>query len=123
MITFRQRGDFSKMSSFLERTKEIFNKGELNKYGEEGVAALSSATPRNTGLTADSWKYKIERNDNSVSLSFYNTNLPDGVPVAIILQTGHATPSGGWVEGIDYINPALEPIFNAILDNMLKELG
>lgn len=122
MITFRQKGDFSKMSSFMERAKEIFNKGDLNKYGEEGVAALMSATPRNTGLTADSWKYKIERNDDSVSLSFYNTNLPDGVPVALILQTGHATPNGGWVEGIDYINPALGPVFEDILDRMQKEL-
>lgn len=122
MITFRQRGDFSKMSSFMERAKEIFNKGDLNKYGEEGVAALMSATPRNTGLTADSWKYKIERNDDSVSLSFYNTNLPDGVPVALILQTGHATPNGSWVEGIDYINPALGPVFEDILDRMQKEL-
>lgn len=122
MIAFRQKGDFSKMSSFMERAREIFNKGDLNKYGEEGVAALASATPRDTGLTADSWKYKIERNDGSVSLSFYNTNLPDGVPVAIILQTGHATVNGGWVEGIDYINPALEPVFADILENMQKEL-
>lgn len=122
MITFRQKGNFSKMYSFMERAKEIFNKGDLNKFGEEGVAALMSATPRNTGLTADSWKYKIERTDDSVSLSFYNTNLPNGVPVAIVLQTGHATANGGWVEGIDYINPALEPIFADILNKMQKEL-
>lgn len=113
MITFRQKGDFSKLTRFLERAKESVRLGDLDKYGREGVAALASATPVDTGRTANSWHYKIEQKQGSVSISFYNTNIQNGVPIAVILQYGHATRNGGWVQGRDYINPAIQPIFSS----------
>ncbi len=122
MISFRQKGDFSKLTSFLERTKETVYLGDLNKYGRQGVAALASATPVDTGKTASSWSYKIENNNGSVSISFENSNVQDGVPIAIILQYGHGTRNGGWVEGRDYINPAIQPIFDQIVNDAWKEV-
>ena len=89
----------------------------LEKYGHEGVAALASATPVNTGLTAKSWDYKIEQKKDSVALIFTNSNIQNGIPIAVILQYGHGTRNGGWVEGRDYINPAIQPIF----DNIVKQ--
>ena len=122
MISFRQKGDFSKLTSFLERTKETVYLGDLNKYGRQGVAALASATPVDTGKTASSWSYKIENNNGLVSISFENSNVQDGVPIAIILQYGHGTRNGGWVEGRDYINPAIQPIFDQIVNDAWKEV-
>ena len=117
MISFRQKGDFSKLTNFLEKAKEVVKLGDLDKYGREGVAALSSATPVDTGKTANSWYYKIENNNGSASISFYNSNIQNGVPIAIILQYGHGTGNGGYVEGRDYINPAIQPIFDKIAEN------
>lgn len=122
MITFRQRGDFSKLTNFMERAKEAVHLGNLDKYGQEGVAALASATPVDTGQTANSWHYKIEQKNGSVSIGFYNTNIQNGVPIAIILQYGHATRNGGWVQGRDYINPAIQPIFDKIANNAWEEV-
>lgn len=122
MISFRQKGDFSKLTRFLERMKEGIRLGELDKYGREGVAALSSATPVETGLTASSWYYKITNNKNQVRITFYNSNLQNGVPIAIILQYGHGTGTGGWVEGRDYINPTIRPVFDKIADTAWKEV-
>lgn len=122
MITFRQRGDFSKLTNFMERAKEAVHLGNLDKYGQEGVAALASATPVDTGQTANSWHCKIEQKNGSVSIGFYNTNIQNGVPIAIILQYGHATRNGGWVQGRDYINPAIQPIFDKIADTAWREV-
>lgn len=122
MITFSQKGDFSKFTKFLERAKEVAKLSDLDRYGREGVAALSSATPKDTGLTASSWEYEIEHKDGSVSISFYNTNVNNGVPIAIILQYGHGTRNGGWVEGRDYINPAIQPIFDKIAREAWEEV-
>lgn len=122
MINIRQKGDFKNLSSFLEKTKEKLNLGLLDKYGREGVAALQSATPKDTGKTSESWYYKIERKNGSVSLTFHNSNQNKGVPIAIILQYGHATGNGGYVEGVDYINPALRPIFDKIAEEAWKEV-
>ena len=122
MINIRQKGDFKNLSSFLEKTKEKLNLGLLDKYGREGVAALQAATPKDTGKTSESWYYKIERKNGSVSLTFHNSNQNKGVPIAIILQYGHATRNGGYVEGIDYINPALRPIFDKIAEEAWKEV-
>lgn len=122
MITFRQRGDFSKLTNFMEKAKEAVHLGNLDKYGQEGVAALASATPVDTGQTANSWHYKIEQKNGSVSIGFYNTNIQNGVPIAIILQYGHATRNGGWVQGRDYINPAIQPIFDKIADTAWREV-
>ena len=122
MITFRQRGDFSKLTNFMERAKEAVHLGNLDEYGQEGVAALASATPVDTGQTANSCHYKIEQKNGSVSIGFYNTNIQNGVPIAIILQYGHATRNGGWVQGRDYINPAIQPIFDKIADTAWREV-
>ena len=122
MISFRQTGDFSKLTRFLERAKETVRLGDLDKYGREGVAALSSATPIDSGLTGDSWYYKIDNKHGSAKISFYNSNIQDGVPIAIILQYGHGTGTGGWVEGRDYINPAIQPIFDKIANDAWREV-
>lgn len=122
MITFRQKGDFSKLTKFLERAKEAVHLGDLDKYGQAGVAALSSATPVDSGRTASSWRYEIEHTKGSVTISFHNSNIQNGVPIAIILQYGHATRTGGWVQGRDYINPAIHPIFDQIANHAWKEV-
>ena len=122
MIRFRQKGDFSKLNSYLEKVKGAIKISDLDKYGREGVNALASATPVETGLTASSWSYEITRTNGSVSISFKNTNIQNGVPIAIILQYGHATRNGGWVQGRDYINPAIQPIFDKIAENAWKEV-
>lgn len=122
MITFRQKGDFSKLTRFLERAKEAVHIGDLDKFGKEGVAALVSATPVDSGLTANSWYYRIENRKGSVKISFHNSNIQNGVPIAIILQYGHGTRNGGWVQGRDYINPAIQPVFDKIADSAWKEV-
>lgn len=122
MIRFKQKGDFSKLTNFLEKAKETIHIGELNRFGREGVAALSAATPKDTGKTSESWEYKIDRTKDSVSISFYNTNIQNGVPIAIILQYGHASRNGRWIEGIDYVNPAVKPIFEKIANEVWEEV-
>ena len=122
MISFRQKGDFSKLNRYLERVKEAARLSILDKYGREGVAALSSATPVDSGETASSWYYEIKHENGSASITFNNSNINDGVPIAIILQYGHGTGTGGWVEGRDYINPAIQPIFDKIVDAAWKEV-
>jgi len=122
MITFRHKGDFSKLTRFLEKAKETVRLGDLDKYGREGVAALASATPIDTGLTASSWYYEIENKNGRATISFHNSNIQNGVPIAIILQYGHGTGNGGWVEGRDYINPAIQPIFDKIVNNAWREV-
>ena len=121
MITFEHKGDFTKLNSFLNKLKSVFKSGDLDKYGRRGVQALSEATPKDSGVTANSWYYKIETSDTGVTLQFCNSNVNDGVPIAIILQYGHGTGTGGWIEGKDYINPAVQPIFDEIVSDMLKE--
>ena len=122
MISFRQKGDFSKLTRYLEKVKEVARIGDLDKYGRQGVAALESATPKDTGLTSKSWKYEIKQSKGSVSISFYNTNIQNGVPIAVLLQYGHGTRNGGWVQGRDYINPAIQPIFDEIAKSAWKEV-
>ena len=122
MISFRQKGDFSKLNRFLERAKEAARIGVLDKYGREGVAALSSATPVDSGETANSWSYEIVRTKGSATITFNNSHINKGVPIAIILQYGHGTGTGGWVEGRDYINPAIQPIFDKIADAAWEEV-
>ena len=122
MITLQQKGDFSKLTSFLEKAKESVNLGILDKYGREGVAALASATPVETGLTASSWYYEIKHSNGSATITFNNSNVQNGVPIAIILQYGHGTGTGGYVEGRDYINPAIQPIFEKIANEAWREV-
>ncbi len=122
MISFRQKGDFKKLNSYLERLEEVIKLGKLNKYGERGISALASATPVDTGLTASSWEYSINREKDSVSISFENTNINNGVSIAILLQYGHGTRNGGYVQGRDYINPAIQPLFDQIAEEAWKEV-
>ena len=122
MIKFEQKGDFSKLTRYLERAKETVKLGDLDRYGRAGVSALSSATPVRTGLTASSWYYKTENSNGVASISFHNSNIQNGVPIAIILQYGHGTRNGGWVQGRDYINPAIQPIFDSIAEKAWREV-
>ena len=123
MITFKQKGDFKQTSRYLNKIKHVSLMDELNRYAEEGVAALSKATPVDTGLTAASWYYEISKGRDTIKIEWRNSNIVDGVPIAIILQYGHATGNGGYVTGIDYINPAMKPIFDKISDLLGKELS
>ena len=122
MIRFRHKGDFSKTITYFEKAKQAVHLGLLDKYGREGVAALASATPVDTGLTANSWYYKIEQKKGSAKVLFCNSNIQNGVPIAIILQYGHGTRNGGWVQGRDYINPSIQPIFDKIVDEAWREV-
>ena len=122
MISFRQKGDFSKLTRFLERAKNLVHLSDLDRYGREGVAALASATPVDTGKTASSWYYDVKIDKESASITFNNSNIQNGVPIAIILQYGHGTRNGGWVEGRDYINPVIQPIFDKIAEEAWKEV-
>ena len=122
MISFRHKGDFSKSTRFLERIKEFVHLSDFDKYGRKGVEALASATPVDSGNTANSWYYKITNEKGSVTISFHNSNIQNGVPIAVILQYGHGTRNGGWVVGRDYINPAIQPIFDQIVNNAWREV-
>lgn len=123
MLSFRQKGDFSKLTTFLEKAKGVVKLSDLDKYGREGVAALASATPIDSGLTAKSWYYEIENKNGFVRITFNNSNIQNGVPIAIILQYGHGTGTGGWVDGRDYINPAIQPIFDRIAEEAWREVS
>ena len=123
MIVFSHKGDYSKVTKYLEKVKRGANIKNLDRYGQEGVAALKSNTPVRTGLTANSWYYEIEQKKGRIRISFCNSNIQNYVPIAIILQYGHATGNGGWVEGRDYINPAIQPIFDEIVKNAWKEVS
>jgi hypothetical protein len=124
MITIRQQGDFHRLNGFFERCLNLFKMGELDKYGQAGVEALASTTPVDSGKTASSWSYEIKRDKNGASIIFKNSNMTDmNVPVAILLQYGHATRDGGYVEGIDYINPALRPVFQRMADEAWREVS
>lgn len=122
MIKIRQKGDFSRTTKYFGRLKDGINIKDLDKFGQEGVAALASATPIDTGETARSWTYSIYTKKDSVSIVFKNSNIVDGAPIAILLQYGHGTRNGGYIQGRDYINPAIQPIFDKIADNAWKEV-
>jgi len=121
MITFKQTGDFSSTTNFLKKAKGLTLNG-LDTYGKQGVAALSSLTPVDSGKTASSWYYKIIKTDGKTTISWLNSNVVNGTPIAIVIQYGHATKNGGWVKGRDYINPAIQPIFDKIADLAWKEV-
>lgn len=122
MITFRQKGDFSKTTAYFNKLKKSSVARILDSYGKQGVAALASATPVDSGLTASSWYYEVEIQNGKYTINFCNSNIKDGVPIAIILQYGHGTGTGGWVEGRDYINPAIAPVFDKITKSAWEEV-
>lgn len=121
-ISFQSRGDFKRTGNFLERLlkRDIYK--ALDKYGREGVAALSSATPTESGLAASSWDYEVEVSGKTASITWTNHNIENGFTVAVMLQYGYATGTGGYVQGRDYINPALKPIFDRIAEDVWKEV-
>lgn len=123
MISFRSKGDFKKTEEFLKKSLGRKYRAVLEKYGQKGVLALTAATPIDTGLTAASWDYEITQNESGLSVVWSNTNVRKGYcNIAIILQYGHGTRNGGYVEGRDYINPALKPIFDELADAAWKEV-
>lgn len=122
MVVLRQRGNFNNLSKFLNKCRSINIDKILEKYARKGLEALQNATPNDTGKTARSWDYAIEKNQNGVVISWTNSNIVDGVPIAIIIQYGHATRNGGYVTGIDYINPALKPVFDELSEKIFKEV-
>lgn len=122
MISFRQKGDFSKTMQFLVKAKKGVKLSDLDKYGIDGVAALASATPVDTGETANSWYYEIVHENGTITITFNNSHIQNGVPIAVILQYGHGTGTGGWVEGRDYINPAIQPLFDKIAEDAWREV-
>lgn len=122
MVVISQKGDFNNTKRYFERLKDVLRNINLDRYAEEGLLALEAGTPKDTGLTSKSWNYKILWLRDRVSINFYNSNKQNGVPIAIILQYGHRTKNGGWVEGRDYINPALKPIFDRLSEEVWKEV-
>ena len=122
MIRFEQKGNFSKLDRYFKRINNTMDKLNLDEFGKRGVAALSSATPVKTGLASRSWYYKITKTKDSATILFCNSDIENGAPIAIILQYGHATKNGGWVEGRDYINPSIQPIFDELASDAWKEV-
>lgn len=122
MAGFTQKGDYKKTESFLNSAGKIDVTAILHRYGREGVAALASATPVRSGLTANSWNYVIKNDKGTSTIEWINSNIQNGVSIAIILQYGHGTGTGGYVKGVDYINPAIKPIFDKMVDDIWREV-
>lgn len=122
-ISVSSSGSFKNSLSFLTKARNSRTYLELDRYGQMGVAALARATPRDTGLTAESWEYKITKSYTGWSIAWYNANENDGANVAIMLQYGHGTGTGGYVPGYDYINPAIKPVFDKIADEVWKKVN
>lgn len=122
-ITFKSKGDFDELKSYLKRAqKDASDLAMLDKYGKRGCEILASVTPIDTGETARSWTYEVKKTETGMSLSFKNTNIQNGVPVVILLQYGHATKNGGYVQGRDFVNPAIQPLFDELADILWKEV-
>lgn len=122
MVTFKHKGNFERTDRLLKGAKEKKYLKVFDKYGQEGVAALAAATPTDSGLTAESWDYKIQNGSGGYKIMWTNSNVNDGVPIAIIIQYGHGTGTGGYVQGRDYINPAMRSVFDNIADKAWEEV-
>ena len=122
MIKVVCKGNYKKADTFFSKLLKASNLDFLDKYGQKGVDALKSATPMESGLTADSWSYRIEKTNGSATIYWENSNINEGVNIAVILQYGHGTGTGGYVAGRDYINPAIQPIFDEIADDAWREV-
>ncbi len=122
IISIRQKGSFANIERYLGRPFSSSIKAKLDKYGVLGVEALVNATPQDSGLTAESWYYEIVERPGYISIRWHNRNVQDGIPIAILLQYGHGTRNGGYVEGRDYIMPAIQPVFDQILADTMKEV-
>ncbi len=123
-ISIKSKGDWDRTFNFLNTaSKTLFHKNLLNKYGEMGVKALSEATPKDTGDTANSWSYEIEETEGSVRIIWNNTSTTkDGIPIVVLLHYGHGTRNGGYVQGRDFINPAMRPVFDSIAEKAWEEV-
>lgn len=122
MIKVNHKGNFNKIEKYFDRMSNPRYLEILKRYGREGVNALASATPTDSGETANSWTYEIQQTKGGAKIIWSNTNIVNGVPVAILIQYGHATKNGGYVVGRDYINPAMRPIFDKIANEVWKEV-
>ena len=122
VISVTQKGDFQKTDKFLSNLVGKYYRRKLDHYGKMGVNALAAATPVDTGKTAASWSYEIVEEDGRLAIHWTNSNIQRGINIAVILQYGHATRNGGWVEGIDYVNPAMKPIFEKMAEEAWKEV-
>lgn len=123
MIRFKQRGGFDNTKRYLRRLENINFKAILDRYGVQGVEALASHTPKDTGITADSWDYRISANSRGIIIQWTNSSSNEGVPIVILLQYGHGTANGAYVQGQDFINPAMKPVFERISDSIWKEVS
>lgn len=123
MIKFTAKGDYSKTRKFLKKLSSNDFYRNIEAMAQEGVDALAEATPKDTGLTSESWTYSIARTSTSLTITWTNSNFNKGVPIALLIQYGHGTRNGGYVSGVDYINPAMRPIFEKIEEYVLKEVG
>lgn len=123
MISFQHKGDFEKSFGFLKKLSRRNLMKNLEEYGRRGVDALSAATPQDTGATAQSWSYQIKVTDKSTTIHWLNSHLAGTIPVAILIQYGHGTRNGGYVQGRDFINPALQPIFDAMVEEIWREVA
>lgn len=122
MITFKHHGDFRATESFLRHASRRNYRSILENYGREGVAALASATPKDTGKAASSWDYAVDKTVSGFRITWTNSNVEGGTPVVILIQYGHGTRGGTFVEGRDFINPAIQPIFDRIATSLWKEV-
>lgn len=123
IVSFRHKGNFSKARNYFEKLIEASRLKAMDKYGAQGVAALSAATPVDTGKTADSWYYETSVSNGVYTITFCNSNMSkDWFPVAIMLDVGHGTGTGGWVEGRHYIDPAIRPVFDKIANEAWEEV-
>lgn len=123
MITIKHHGNFKRTEGMFKRMTKFEIRSILNKYGKKGVDALAAATPKDTGRTADSWEYDVSKTGTGYSISWNNRNVNNGVNIALILQLGHGTGTGGYVQGVDYINPALASIFEQMADEAWQEVS
>ena len=123
LVVMKQSGSLKNFEGFLYKNRKRRIYQLLNEYGKQGVELLRDATPVDTGKTATGWDYEIEVNSQGISLYWVNNNVNEGVPIAILIQYGHATRNGSDVQGVDYINPALRPLFESMATKLWKEVS
>lgn len=121
-VSVKSTGHFKDTLDFLDKHSKKDYQRIFRQYGELGVKALSSATPIDSGKTASSWEYRIKETQGTTTLEWHNTNVNDGVVVAVLIQYGHATQGGGYVQGYDFINPAIKPVMDKLAEDLWKEV-
>ncbi len=122
MITIKCTGDFKNTTKFLEKARKLSIQQIMERYGQEGVKALQAATPIDTGETASKWGYKVSTGRGSSSITWTNDSINDGIPIVILIQYGHGTKNGGYVSGVDFINPAIQNVMDKLADSIWEEV-